>query len=237
MSAGCLAAVAGDRVAGSSLSGMFDALDAPLREAKDAFDHILLGASDLEAGIRWVEERTGVRAKFGGSHPAGGTRNALLSLGSLHYLEIIAPDPAQAGAADERGLRELSAPRIIQWAIHTEDIAAAKRAVEAAGVKTTGPKPGSRQRPDGKLLRWQALAIEQTTPLVPFFIQWEAGSPHPSSDSPPLGTVKSLRFETPQPDELRRVLHGAGIGADIRKSDSARIVLVIQTAKGEIEMS
>jgi hypothetical protein len=237
MSAGCLAALAGNRAAASSLSTMLDALDAPIREAKDAFDHILLGASDLDAGIRWVEERTGVRAKFGGSHPGGGTRNALVSLGSLHYLEIIAPDPAQAGAADTRDLRKLASPRIIQWAIHTEDIAAAKRAADAAGIKTTGPKPGSRQRPDGKLLRWQMLGIEENTPLVPFFIQWEPGSPHPSSDSPQLGTVKSLRFETPQPDELRRILHGAGIEADIRKSDSPRIVLAVQTAKGEIEMS
>jgi hypothetical protein len=233
MSAGCIAALVRDRVAASSLSSMFDA---PLREARDAFDHILLGASDLDAGIRWVEERTGVRAKFGGSHPGGGTRNALLSLGSLHYLEIIAPDPAQANA-DERELRKLSSPRIIGWAIHTEDIAAAKRVIEAVGVKTTGPQPGSRQRPDSKLLRWQSLAIEQTTPLVPFFIQWEPGSPHPSSDSPQLGTVKSLRFETPQPDELRRLLHGAAIEADIRKANSPRIVVVVQTAKGEIEIS
>lgn len=237
MSAGCIALLVRDRAAASSLSGVFDPFDAPLREARDAFDHILLGAPDLDAGIRWVEERTCVRAKFGGSHPGAGTRNALLSLGSLHYLEIIAPDPAQAGEADGRDLRDLSSPRIIQWAIHTEDIAATKRAAEAAGVKTTRPKPGSRQRPDGKLLRWQVLAIEQTTPLVPFFIQWEPNSPHPSSDSPQLGTVKSLRFETPQPDELRRVLRGAAIDADIRRTDSPRIVLVVQTAKGEIEMS
>jgi Glyoxalase-like domain len=234
MSAGCLAVLIGDRVAPSSLSTMFDA---PLREAEDAFDHILLGAPDLEAGIRWVEERTGVRAKFGGNHPGRGTRNALLSLGARHYLEIIAPDPAQAQVSDERGLRQLSSPRIIQWAIHTEDIAATKRVAEAAGVKTTGPQAGSRQRPDGKMLRWQVLGIEQTTPLLPFFIQWGPGSPHPSSDSPQLGTAQSLHFETPQPEELRRILHGVDIDADIRKSDLPRIVLAVQTARGEIEMS
>jgi Glyoxalase-like domain len=208
-----------------------------LRDVTDAFNHILLGAPDLDFRIRWVEERTGVRAKFGGNHPGAGTCNALLSLGNAHYLEIIAPDPAQANVPDVRKLRELSTPRIIQWAVHTEDIAAAKSMVEAAGIKTVGPQPGSRQRPDGKVLRWQKLEIEQTTPLVPFFIQWEAGSPHPSSDSPRLGTAKSLYFETPQPDELRRILHAAVVKADIRKSGVPRITLVVQTPRGEIEMS
>ena len=233
MSAGCFAALVCGHPEASSLTSR---LDVSVRDATDVFDHILLGAPDLDLGIRWVEERTGVRANFGGSHPGSGTRNALLSLGTGHYLEIIAPDPAQASAPDDRGLRELSSPRIIQWAIHTENIAAAKSMVEAAGIKTVGPQPGSRQRPDGKLLRWQTLGIEQTTPLVPFFIQWEAGSPHPSSDSPRLGTAKSLRFETPQPEELRRILHAAAVQADISKSTLPRTVLTVQTPKGIIEM-
>ena len=207
------------------------------RTAAAAFDHILLGAADLDSGIRWVEERTGARAKFGGNHPGRGTRNALLSLGRNHYLEIIAPDPEQANVPDDRELKQLASPRIIQWAIHSEDIAAAKREAEAAGVKTIGPQPGSRQRPDGKLLRWQTLGIEETTPLVPFFIQWETGTVHPSSDAPPLGTPKSLRFETPQPDELLRILRGAGIEADIRQAAQPRIVLLVETAKGVIELS
>jgi hypothetical protein len=231
---GCLAAMVCDRITASRVSIL---PDIPVRDAKDAFDHILLGVSDLEAGIRRIEEHTGVRAKLGGAHPGRGTRNALLSLGRLHYLEIIAPDPAQADHPDELGLAQLSSPRIIQWAIHTEDIAAAKRIAEGACVKTIGPQPGSRQRPDGKILRWQTLGIEETTPLVPFFIQWEAGSPHPSSDAPQLGTAKALRFETPQPDELRRVLLGAAIKADIRKSESPRIVLTVQTERGAIEIS
>src|ERR1700736_1980742 len=70
-------------------------------------DHILLGCNDLDRGIAYVEERTGVRAAFGGVHPGRGTRNALLSLGERRYLEIMAPDPAQQVTLQIPRLREL----------------------------------------------------------------------------------------------------------------------------------
>src|SRR6516162_4061989 len=92
-----------------------------VKKVPSMLDHLLLGCSDLDQGIAFVEEHTGVRPAIGGVHPGRGTRNALLSLGELHYLEIIAPDPAQAEAPKERAglptmLKRLLAPKLFHWA-------------------------------------------------------------------------------------------------------------------------
>ena len=60
-------------------------------------DHIILGCRDLLEGIAYVENLSGYRAAFGGSHPGRGTRNALLRIGQESYLEILAADPEQNG--------------------------------------------------------------------------------------------------------------------------------------------
>src|SRR5215472_4534042 len=101
-------------------------------------DHILLGVADLDSGIAWVEQRTGVRAVFGGVHPGRGTRNALLSMGPRRYLEIIAPDPQQTNATSANEmvnrLRALQEPQLVGWASHTNDLASLAQKAAAAGI-------------------------------------------------------------------------------------------------------
>src|SRR6266849_5838961 len=139
----------------------------------EKLDHILLGSQDLQAGIDFVESRTGVRATFGGVHPGRGTQNALLSLGERRYLEIIAPDPKQASVQQFSVITQLKEPRLIGWAAHPGDLEALAKKLREAGVAFEGPRAGSRARPDGKVLQWNALALQDDGKgLLPFFIEW-----------------------------------------------------------------
>ncbi len=209
--------------------------------AVTAVDHLLLGVADLERGIQWVEERTGVRPVAGGSHPGRGTRNALLSLGSRQYLEVIAPDPAQSTSTFRIDLRTLKEPRLVTWAAATLDIEAVARAAKAAGRGVLGPTDGSRARPDGRMLRWRSLAVASTLAVgivepIPFFIQWAADAVHPASDSPAGCELKALRIAHPEPAAVADALKAVGIDADVASASEAALYATISTPKGVVEL-
>jgi hypothetical protein len=206
-------------------------------------DHILLGCSDLDQGIAFVEQHTGVRPAIGGAHPGRGTRNALLSLGEMHYLEVIAPDPAQAGQKISREsmvntLKALAAPRIIDWAVHTSDIAGVADRLRKEGIAFDGPTPGSRKRPDGNVLHWQTLnLVDDQDGLLPFFIQWSADSVHPSVDAPPGCKLQSFTAAAPDSSALAAKFHQLGIGLEVESGAKPELRTRIAGPRGNLDLS
>jgi Glyoxalase-like domain len=204
-------------------------------------DHLLLGAADLDRGIAWVEERTGVKPAIGGSHPGRGTRNALLSLGNGKYLEVIAPDPAQTTYTFQIDVRTLSEPRLITWAVGTTDIEAVARRAKAAGYQVVGPADGSRARPDGTRLAWRTLGIASTVGAsvvnpIPFFIQWSANTLHPSIDAPKGCALKELRMTHPNASAVTTVLGAVAIEAEVANGPDAAIHAALTTPKGLVHL-
>jgi hypothetical protein len=209
--------------------------------AVTAADHLLLGVSDLDRGIKWVEERTGVKPAIGGSHPGRGTRNALLSLGPKQYLEVIAPDPAQSSYTFQIDLRALNEPRLVTWAAATRDIDAVARDAKAVGQGVLGPSDGSRARPDGKVLKWRSLGVASSLAVgvvepIPFFIQWAADVVHPATASPGGCQLKALRIAHPRPAAVVAVLKAVAIDADVASAPEAALFATVSTPKGVIEL-
>ncbi len=212
-----------------------------LRNAKDAVDHLVLGVSDLQTGIEWVEKLTGVRAMVGGKHPNRGTQNALLSFGNRQYLEIMAPDPEQAGHPRAADLLKLASPRLVLWASATTDIHGLAQQAKAGKQSVMGPMDGARQRPDGKLLKWRTLNVVREADkdliyfnIVPFFIQWDKDSLHPSVDSPSGCELLALEFEHPEAEKIAAFMLLLGINAKIAKADSPAIKATLKTSKGNV---
>ena len=209
--------------------------------AMTAVDHLLVGISDLDLGIEWFEKMTGVRAAGGGSHPGVGTRNALASLGGRQYLELIAPDPRQTSYTFPIDVRAMTSPRLITWAAVTADINARAQRAQEAGFQILGPVNGSRARPNGAMLKWKSMRIANKLGSpglqpIPFFIEWAAGSLHPSQDSPQGCELRSFRFEHPEPASVAEALKKLGIEADILRATEARLVVKLKTPKGDVEI-
>jgi hypothetical protein len=202
----------------------------------DLLDHILLGCNDLERGITYVEEKTGVRAAFGGVHPGRGTQNALLSLGERRYLEIIAPDPKQPGVEWFRGINDLVSPRIIGWAEHTDNIEVLAKKFRAAGIQVEEPRAGSRKRPDGRVLNWKTMnLVDSRSGLLPFFIEWSKDSLHPSADSPSGSRLDSFQLVSSDHSEWRKLIRALGIDLPVEHGEKTQLVAKIVGSKGSLE--
>ena len=148
-------------------------------------DHILIGAANLDDGIRAFERATGVTAVRGGRHPSRGTENALVSLGRGSYIEIIAPQPNAPPTEFVTQLRALHAPAIVGWAVHVVNADDAAKRLAAAGFAASERRPGSRVTPQAATLEWTTFDVAKPAiAAAPFFIQWGATTTHPSMTSP-----------------------------------------------------
>jgi hypothetical protein len=200
-------------------------------------DHVILGINDLQKGIEELERATGVRAVFGGAHPGRGTQNALISLGGEHYLEILAPNPEDRESKEPldeiRGLTSLTP---VGWAARSDDLPALQQSLRSRGVRTGEIRPGARNRPDGSRLAWKTLGFAPpSSPLLPFFIEWDRGGAHPSATSPEGCRLTGFSLEDPAPETLRETLRAAGLPVEVREGKESRLRITLACPKGDVE--
>jgi len=183
---------------------------------KPHVDHVVLGISDLDRGIRELESLTGVRAVYGGEHPDRGTHNALVSLGADTYVEIIAPRAGAVVSADLANLAKLEHLTPVGWAV-----GASRAQVERSGVEATAPRAGSRRQPSGNVLHWETFELAQPLDNAPFFIRWRDAAQHPAKTSPGGCSLGGIGFDDPKADELTRVIRALGFEFPVASGPAA----------------
>lgn len=150
------------------------------------FDHLVVGAKNLEQGVAYIKEQLGVEMPFGGKHPKMGTHNHLLRVGKNIFLEIIAIDPDLPAPDRPRWfglddpLIQMSlekAPRLLSWVVNCKDI---KKTIRNASCSLGHPELISR----GSLNWYFGLPSDGRLiagGFLPYLIQW-IDTEHPSNN-------------------------------------------------------
>lgn len=199
------------------------------------FDHIAIAAETLEAGVEWVESALGVKLAGGGRHDVMGTHNRVMNLGDI-YLEVIAIDPDGATPPQPRWFdldRFSGAPRLTNWILRCDDLAAAV----AAGPAGLG-RPMTFTRGE---YHWQmAVPADGILPFDnahPALIQW-LNARHPVQSLPDIGVrLKTLTVAHPQAEALRAALPLTDPRVQIVPGPQKAITATFLTPQGERSLS
>jgi hypothetical protein len=138
-----------------------------------SIDHAVLAVADLDEAGERISRDHGLASIPGGVHPAWGTANRIIPLGS-DYIELIAVvDPEVASrSVFGRDITAFTADGRDRWA----EICVADTDVDATaarlGIKVGS---GSRTTTDGREIRWHGAGLEEGVrePYLPFFIRWD----------------------------------------------------------------
>nr|MCU0627828.1 VOC family protein [Gemmatimonadaceae bacterium] len=89
---------------------------------------------------------------------------------------------------------------------------------------------------DGTMLRWRTLAPfgDASALLLPFYIEWGAGTRHPSTDSPAGCTLAGLALVSPRADSIRARVTAAALPVPVRDGATERLVLTLDCPRGRV---
>lgn len=209
----------------------------PTQALLSRVDHLVFASPELSRGIAEIERLLGVTAKPGGRHPTWGTRNALAALGPSMYLEIIAPDHDHSpiGGLRPFGLDRLDRSGLVGWAANASGLDEIRAAASHRGVSLGAVLSGSRQRPDGEILKWTLTDFTCVVAdgIVPFLIDW-GSSPHPASSASGGATLVNLRAEHPNADRVREMLGHLALELPITTGPVPTLVAEIDCPNGRI---
>ena len=197
-------------------------------------DHIMYAVPDLENSMAEIASITGIVPSDGGVHPGNGTRNALLGLSNSSYLEIIGPDKKQNL---ENTLGELLVSKntsgIRAWAVAVSDLASVADVAQELGFRVRDRKEMSRKTPEGFLLEWELLFLEDA--LLPFFIDWK-GSEHPARKAPSGCGLVELSISAEEPKVYQELLNKLQLEVSVSEGKPA-ISAIIRSPKGDWSLS
>lgn len=206
----------------------------------NVIDHLVYATGDVDATVADLSHRLGVTAAAGGRHLGYGTRNALLTLGPMSYLEIIGPDEGQRRPTGGYwyGVENIGKPRLVTWTARVEHIERVAAHAHGAGYKPGDVHNVFREQPDGVHLSWRlTMPTGAGDGLVPSLIEWDDGCPHPATTSPTGVELVDMWGQHPVPESVTPMLEALGVDLEVRAGDIPKLVVILETPNGPVELT
>jgi len=202
-------------------------------------DHIVYAFRNLDEGIKHVQSLTGAIPIKGGEHLEFGTHNALLSIGSNCYLELIAPDYNNSFRGKRwMSVDQISRPTITRWSINSNDINSDAEKLGSIQTDLGEIINGQRSLSDNTTLKWKMTrpSSNKTIGTLPFLLDWSQSNFHPCDKLEKKCKLISVKIKTQNHKSLKSILGSTANKIQIITSNTDEINLTLDTPNGIVNL-
>lgn len=176
----------------------------------NAFDHVVLGCSNLEQAVDDFEKLTGVRPLMVVSLNGCGTKSARVAFQECAFVELLGPDPNQPSTPLAEELAKIPDSQLvpIHYAIRNNKSADMKDSTWSdMGFECDQVTMIAQDK--GMPWKWDMYFLEghDENGLIPFFINWPEGQ-HAAGRLPIVGKLDKVVVRGPSDNKLHQLLNG-----------------------------
>ena len=199
-------------------------------------DHFVLGVEQLDLGIKDFYDVAGVKPEFSGRHASLGTYNALVTLESNSYFELLAtdPNPPVPPQRQVQGLVDLKGQKMIAWYLGCDNFKEVEESLKPFSLNLSTIGSGERIDAKGLTLKYEFSKIEgldQLCEAVPYIIRWLPETIHPSLTSPKGCRFKSTTITHGESEAFTAWINALNLGINLLRGKT-NIAVEMSTLKG-----
>ena len=200
-----------------------------------AFDHVILGAPDMDEALDNFEALTGHRPLVATTQKGLGTKSALLAFEQCAFLEILAPDPMQNQTDRAKKLAKIPKGKLVpvHYAIRNTKSKHLKSSLWMTGMKLECDEVTMVSKDRGMPWTWQMYFFEENGKqdgIVPVFVDWGKGT-HAAARLPVLGKLDSVKVQAPSGSPVHKLLDGVS-GVKVKENDKEKFEIKFTTKTG-----
>ena len=174
-------------------------------------DHIGLACRDIQEGVRYFREKTGVEPHLNKANANIPFQNAYVRIGDASFLEILGPNPEYRGIHPLKSLlKRFSEPTLWFWYVSTNDFDSLEKAIKDAGRCIERKMEAEAAAETGPAFVGASIG-PGFWPVYPNVIQWKGDMKEYLLKEMPIIPVKKFSVVTNGTNTARQFFEKLGI--------------------------